>query len=235
MNVIHFILRSSLAFLVLLALTRLMGKKHISQLTFFDYITGISIGSIAAVVSIDKSVNIVDGLVGLAVWAGLTILLGYISLAPGPVRKIIDGEPTVVIQNGRILERNMKRMYYNMDDLLMQLRNEGVFEVGEVEFAIMEPNGKLSVLKKSQYEEVTPKDLHLDTSYKGVPSELVVDGQVLEQNLVQNNLTREWLEDQLRRRGIGDTKNVVLALLHTDGSLYVDTTNDPGYQQQIED
>lgn len=130
----------------------------------------------------------------------------------------------------------MKKLRYNLDDLMMQLREQGVFDLSEVEFAILETDGKLSVLKKSQYQPVKPRDLNINTRYVGLSSEIIRDGQIVEQNLKQNNLTHEWLYNELAKQNIKNIRNIVLATLSTDGNLYIDVKNDNhSYIQEIED
>ena len=118
----------------------------------------------------------------------------------------------------------------------MQLREQGVFDFGEVEFAVLEPHGKLSVLKKSQHLPITPRDLNLSSNYKGMATEMIKDGDILEQNLVQNNLSREWLTQELKKRNIFNINEIIYAALNSDGSLYIDLKNDQlQYVQKVED
>ncbi len=227
--------KSILVFVILMVLTRLIGKKLLSQLTFFDFVIGITIGTIsgAYVVIMVKGMWVLLSPIILTI---LTLFLGLISVKHLGFRKLLEGEPAIVIQNGKILEKNLLRFRYHLDDLEMQLREQGVFDFGEVEFAILEPHGKLSVLKKSQYTPVTPRDLNLATKYKGMATEMIKDGDILEQNLIQNNLTREWLMQELRKRNISDLNEVIYAALNTDGSLYIDQKKDNlHYVQKVED
>ena len=120
----------------------------------------------------------------------------------------------------------MKKLIYHVDDLMMQLRDKNVFNIADVEFAISEPNGKLSVLLKSQKRPVTPHDLQLSTTYEGVPSEMISDGIVIMQNLKQNNLTEEWLYGELEKQGINSVKEVFYASLDSNGHLYIDKKQD---------
>ncbi|MGI6082643.1 MAG: DUF421 domain-containing protein, partial [Limnochordia bacterium] len=177
------ILRSSLSFLSLLIMTRAMGKKLIAHLTFFEYAAGITIGSIAASISVDLSVETMPALVGLLTWSLWVIVLGLVTRYSRPLRRIIDGEPTVIIQNGRILKENLRQLNFHVDDLRMQLRQMAVFRLSDVEFALLEPNGSLSVLKKSQLQPLTPADVCIATEYKGLPVELVVEGRTVDNNL----------------------------------------------------
>lgn len=166
----------------------------------------------------------------------LTVLFAFLSLKSLGFRKLVEGEPVIVIQNGKILEKNLLKLRYHSDDLEMQLREKGVFNFNEVEFAVLEPHGKLSVLKKTQHLPVTPQDLNLATKYKGMATEIIKDGDILEQNLVQNHLSREWLIQELKKRNINDPSQISYAALNTDGSLYIDVKNDNlQYIQEVED
>lgn len=220
--------KSLLAYFFLLVLARFMGRKFVNRMTVFDFVVSIMIGTITATY---VTKNIADAwvLVSPAVLAAAAVATSLLTLKSPPARKIIEGEPVVIVQNGRVLENNMRRLRYNLDDLMMQLRDRDIFDIGELEFAVMEPNGKLSVLKKSQHLPLTPQDLGLPTGYKGLASEIVKDGAVVEQNLKQNNLDFPWLYGELRKKGVEDISDVLLADLQTDGTLYVDLRKDrPG-------
>lgn len=227
--------KSALVFVMLMVLTRVIGKKLLSQLTFFDFVIGITIGTIggAYVVVMVKGMWVLLSPIILTV---LTFLFGLISLKHLGFRKLIEGEPVVVIQNGKLFEKNMAKLRYHIDDLEMQLREKGIFNFGEVEFAVLEPHGQLSVLKKSQNLPVTPQDLGIHTKYKGMATELIKDGDLLKQNLSQNNLSEKWLFDELKKQNITNLSEVIYAALNTDGALFIDKKNDnPDYIQKIED
>ena len=220
------LLRSLLTFAGLLFLTHLMGRKQLSQITFFDYIVGITIGSIAASIAVDRSIGVIDGIIATVVWAAMPIIIGYVAVKNIFFRRFVDGEPKVVIKNGVIINKNMLREKYNTGDLLMQLREKGVFDITEVEFAVLEPDGELSVLKKSQYNPVTPGDMNISTAYKGLMTELVIDGRIISQHLQIIGKDTEWLKQQLISRNINNMKDVIFAGLQTDGQLYISVKND---------
>lgn len=227
--------KSLIIFVLLIILSRVIGRKLLSQMSFFDFVTAITIGTIsgAYVVTTIKGLAV---LVSPVVLTLATVAVGYLTLTNLRFRKLIEGEPVVVIQNGQIMEKNMKRLRYHLDDLEMQLRVNKIFNLGEVEFAVLEPHGQLSVLKKSQYATVTPKDLGLSTQYKGLASEIIKDGQLLEKNLIENHLSREWLSQELQKLNINDMSDVFCAALNTDGTLYVDQYRDVlPYVQEVED
>ncbi|NLW59790.1 MAG: DUF421 domain-containing protein [Firmicutes bacterium] len=220
--------RGIIAFFILLIFARLLGKQQVSELTFFDYILGITIGSIAATLTTDLSSRAWPHWVGLATWTAAVWFLQWVSLRSRAVAKYINGEPVILIMNGQIMEKNLKKMRYTLDDLLIQLRHRGIFDLKEVEFALLETTGQLSVLKKSQYAPVTPHDLKIPTKYKGLSTELIYDGKVIDINLKRFNLDRAWLEQQLKAQGIQSPREVFLALLNTEGELYVNRYQDQG-------
>lgn len=223
---IEIVLRSVITFLGLLCLALLMGRKQLSQITFFDYVVGITIGSIAAVIVVDRTVSIIDGTIALVLWSILPIIFGYISIKSIRFRMLVDGEPKIVIQNGVIMNKNMLKEKYNMGDLLMQLRDKGVFDIAEVDFAILEPNGKLSVLKKPQHNTVTLKDMNMNADYKGIMTELIIDGRVIKKHLESIGKDSEWLQAQLDKRHIDCIESVVFAGVQSDGRLYMSLRNE---------
>ncbi len=220
------LLRTGIAFIILLIAARILGKQTIAQMTYFDFIASITLGAMGAGISFFLSLNPLNILLSLGFFTGITWLTAYISLKNRAARKILAGEPTVVIQNGKILEHNMAKMRYCLDNLNHQLRKKSIFDISQVEFAVIEPNGELSVLSKSQYRPLNPADLKITTKYQGLAIELIMDGQVIEKNLQENNLSKEWLATTLSQYGITDLKNVAYACLSTNGTLYFDKYND---------
>lgn len=220
------IVRALIAFFTLLIFTRLLGKQQMSQLTFFDYVLGITVGSIAASLTIELTYDPWPIWVGLVTWILAVLALQLITVKWRYASKYIDGEPAVVIMNGKIMEAAMKKLRYRICDLTEQLRDKDVFDISQVEFAILEVSGKLTVLKKPQYQPVTPKDLNLKTKYSGIGTELIYDGVIVDQNLKQVHKDRKWLYKELKRLGINNESEVFFATLETTGKLYVDRYRD---------
>lgn len=230
------LIRSAGAFAGVVLITRMVGKSQVGQLTISDWVNGIVIGSIAAALAVDLKTGAGYYVFSLFIFTVLTIAAQWFGLKYRPAHKMLNDEPTVVVHNGKILERNMERMRYTVDDLTSQLRQKNAFNIADVEFAIAEPNGELSVLLKSQKAPLTPADLNIPTSYQGVPSELVADGVIIKQNLKQNNLTEDWLLGELQKQGVQSLKDVLYAGLDTGGNLYVDKRQDQmDYIQDITD
>lgn len=223
----HVSLRTLLGFFILLLLTRFLGKKQLSHMTLFTYITGIALGNIAGEMVLNREIKVIEGITGLMIWSLLTFGVEYLSLKSSKVRVLLDGEPTIVIKNGKILEKAMASSKLNMDDLSMLLRDKNVFSVREVDYAILEPNGKLSVLKKQEEENVTKKDLQIPLKQRlYLPSELIVDGKIVKKNLIELKLKQDWLEQQIKISGVHSIGEVFFAELQSDGSVYVDQKTD---------
>ncbi|WP_315074700.1 DUF421 domain-containing protein [uncultured Clostridium sp.] len=220
------LVRSIIAFFSLLIFAKLLGKQQISQLTFFDYALGITIGSIAATLTTDLSSRAWPHFVGLFAWALLGYLMEYITEKWRYVAKYIEGEPAIVIMNGKIMEDVLRKMRYTAADIMALLRNKDVFDLSQVDFAIIEPNGQLSVLKKPDYEPLTPKDMNIVKAPSGISTELIYDGVLINENLRQLNKTEKWLTDQLKMNEVKDISEVFLATLTPSGSLYIDKYED---------
>jgi uncharacterized membrane protein YcaP (DUF421 family) len=218
--------RSIIGFFTLLIFAKILGKQQISQLTFFDYVLGITIGSIAANLATDLSSRAWPHWIGLLSWAALGYLMELITLKWRYAAKYIEGEPTIVIMNGKIMENALRKMKFRVSDIMELLRNKDVFDLNEVDFAIIEPNGQLSLLKKPENEPLTAKDMNITKKSSGISTELIYDGILIEENLRQLNKDKKWIISQLKSMGIKDISEVFLATLNPAGSFYVDKYKD---------
>lgn len=220
------ILRSALSFFSILILARIIGKKQLGHLTFFHYITGITIGSIAAEISVQKKTVFWDGLLSLACWTFLTLLVSYIALKSTKIRQLVDDRPTIIIQNGTIIESGLKKARLHTDEVAMLLREQGIFSFDEVLYAVFETNGELSVLKKPAKSPSTKQDVKADVSIPPyMPTIVITNGKINEQNLKELDLTEEWLMNKLKKKKIKDVENVYFAQVLENGSLYVSSKN----------
>ncbi len=213
--------RSLESFVFVLALLRLTGRKSLSQLNYFDYFTVSIMGSLFSNYITDPAQSPEILLAPVAIVAA-DLLADRIAIKSRSARKLLEGKPVIFIKNGKIIEKNISKMHYNVAEVLAALRYKGIYNLSDVEFAVLEIDGSISVLKKSQHRPVTPKDLNIPTQYEGLSSIVVSDGKVLPENLRKNNLNNGWLENKLKEQGVNDISRVFLASLATDGSLYVD-------------
>ena len=219
------LLRTILAVLLLLLIPKILGKQTLSNMTFHDFVTGITLGAIAANLAFNKDLKSPYLILSIVVFTLTSLLLSYIALKSRKMRNWISGSPTVLIEGGKILEENMRKIRYTMDTLDQSLRENGIFDIEEVEFAILEDNGVVSILKKEAYQYVTKKDLKLQLSSQSFPVELIMDGRIMERNLHNNGLTKEWLENELRRKG-KHVSEVFYAVRGTNQQIVLDLYTD---------
>lgn len=216
------VLDSIIAALVLFFLTKLMGKKQISQLSIFDYIVGISIGSIAAATAVDRTISVVDGVTSMVVWAVFPITFSLISRRSIKGRKFLDGTPTILIQNGKIVERNLNSVQFTVNDLLEELRIKDVFNIEDVEFAILETGGKLSVLKKAAAQTPTVSQLNLPVNYQGLTANVILDGKIIYDSLESIGFDENRLMSDLLKINVTSVSDVLLGCYDSSGKLYID-------------
>lgn len=217
----QWVARTVVMFLWLLLATKLMGQRELGRAAVFDVIVAITIGGIAAGTLYNPRVRLGGALVSTATLTALDILLALISLKSARLRRLIEGEPSVIIQNGHIRRKTMRRLRVSLDTVMEGLRRKGVPNLSDVEFAIIEPGGDLNVIPKSQVRPLTPADLGISTDYEGLPVLLIEDGHLLEINLRRCGLSTEWLTDRLREQGVEETSQVMAAMLDTKGRLFV--------------
>lgn len=219
--IINTSVKSLVAVTILFLTTRVIGKKHIAHLTFFDYVVGIAVGSIAGALSTDSHITFPEGITALVVWTAVALLVAIVSMKSLKARHLFDSKPAIFIENGRIITENLKKEKININDLLEELRVKGVFNPADVEFAVMETGGNVSILLKSQKRPVTPSDLKVPTHYQGLSTNLVIDGELIKENLEYVGLDEKWLNNELAKSNIASYKDILLASLDTEGGLYI--------------
>lgn len=220
------LIRSSCAFFAILILARIIGKKQVSQLTFFHYVTGITFGSIAAEISAQVETPFLDGLVSLVWWTVLTVAVSYISFRSKKARILFDDKPTIVIRNGVILNNELRKARLHTDELAMMLREQSIFSFDEVLYAVFETNGELSVLKKPLARTATKEDVSVSApAPQYLPMEVITDGQIIKQNLSDLQLTEDWLVKKLSKKNIHDITQVYYVQVLENGSLYISIKN----------
>lgn len=219
---LNIFLRGLLAIIFLLGATKLLTKRNLSHITYFDSVAASLLGTISGNLAFNLKVNILNFIFSIILVTVIISFISYGSLKSTAFRRFIAGEPTIIIDNGKILEKNMEKLKYSFDYLNQQLRQQGVFDISQVDFAILEASGNLSVKLKSQNEPLTPRDINLSVENEGLATELILDGKVIDKNLKIRNLSIEWLMDELNKKGAKDICEVAFAALATNGNLYVD-------------
>lgn len=221
----NILLRSIVLVFTLFTLTKWLGKKHLSQLSIFDYINGFVLAGIAAIITINKDANFWHGIMALLVWFIIPFTIDYISIKSKVVRNFVQGKSTVVIQDGKVMEDNLKKEGFSTDDLLQHLRAESIFQVADVEFALIEPTGRLSVLLKTENQSLTAKDLNIKLAPQKEPQTVIMDGKILLEPLANLNLNPAWLHTELEKLNV-TIENVFLGQADSDGQLTVDLYDD---------
>ena len=223
------IIRTLITLLTLLIITRILGRRTLSELTFYDFVVGLILGNIGAAIITD-GFSIREGIIALVVAALWALTMNVLSLKFIPARKMIEAEPLLVINGGKILEGNLQKRYYNINDLLEMLREQEIFDPNQVEKALIESDGQLSVLKKPEYQSPAMKDLNNPGGQTPVSrltgTEVIIDGKVIEQGLAKSGLTLQKLELQLLSLGIKNVEDVMLAMFTPEGNLYIDKKSD---------
>ncbi|WP_088831455.1 DUF421 domain-containing protein [Paenibacillus tyrfis] len=221
----HIFFRALLTIAILFLMTRILGKKQISQLTFFEYITGITLGEVAGFMSTDVEANYMHGFIALLLWFAVPLLLEMLTLKSKRLRDWFEGKGTVFIKEGKILEDNLKKERYTADELLEQLRAKSVFNVADVEFAMLEPSGEVSVLLKKENQPLTAKHLGIKTAPERESQAVIIDGNIMDEPLATAGLSREWLLTELEKIGV-TLENVFLGQVDAYGGLHVDLYDD---------
>lgn len=218
-------LRALGAIVVMFIFTRILGKRQISQLTFFEYITGITIGDLAGFISTDIQANYLHGLSAMLVWFIVPYTIEWWMLKNRRLRITFEGNERVFIKKGKILEDNLRKERFTADELLEQLRTKNVFDVNEIEYAVLEASGSLSVLLKPEYRPLTPKHLQIPVPREREPQAIIMDGEIIDDGLRNTGYTREWLQTELDKLGLTQ-ENVFLAQVDSFGQIYVDVYDD---------
>ena len=221
LSAFQWVLRGLVMFFWLLIVTKVMGQRQVARMTLFDFIASITMGGLLSGPLFFPKVALKGALINITLLGLLNLALSYLSLKNAKLRRVVQDEPIVLVQNGQLLEKMMSKTRFNLDDLMTQLRLKNVTDISDVEFAILESSGELSVILKSQARPVTPADLRLDTDYEGMPTVLIEDGNIIEDNLQRNNLSAAWLLVQLENQGVQDVNTVMAAILDTKGRLFV--------------
>jgi len=207
-HISEIILRVSLGFAILLILVRIIGNKQLGQLNVFTYISGIVIGSMVGDIILHSDIAFWPSMTGVMLWVALAICVELASLKSIKVRELLDGQPIILIKKGKILYPSLKKERLNVDDLTMMLRTNNVFSIADVEYAILEPNGDLSVLQKQNAK-------------KYLPTVIISEGKVITKNLRELNLTEEWLDNALCDLGLDNKTDILYAEVKSDGQLHV--------------
>ena len=213
--------RTILILIILFILTKCMGKKQVSQMNIFDYLIGITIGSIAADISLDIEKNIIAGTISLIIYGLSGVLVTYLSLKSIRLRRLFLGVPTILIDNGKILKNSLRKEGIDINDLQEEARQSGYFDLSKINYAILETTGKISFLPYIKEEPVTKKDMKIKAINESLCANIIIDGIILENNLINMKKDESWLNKELKKNGYKDYKNIMLLTLDNNEKIMI--------------
>ena len=218
MEIIQVILTSLLSVAVLFIIAKIMGHKQIAQLDFFDYISGITIGSVAAELATELE-SPWKPLIAMVVYGGISFILSLVTNKMPRMRKYINGTPTIIMNNGKLYRKNLKKAKLDLSEFMMMCRELGYFNLNDIQTAIFEHNGKLTVLPVSNKRPANPADMNLAPKAEHIFTEVIMDGRILEGNLKRMGLDTIWLKRQLEAQGYHKAEEVFLGVCDDNNTL----------------
>lgn len=213
-------IRTIILYTIVIVSMRIMGKRQIGELQPFELAIAIMISDLATVPMQNTGVPLLHGIIPILTMLSIQITISFISLKSTRARNIICGKPSVLISAGKINEEVFQTELYTLNDLLEQLRSKDIYNIADVEYAILESNGQLSVVPKAAKRNVTPEDLNLSVKYEAPAIELIIDGDLIKDNLRNTNMDKSMLEAELNKLGIKRIKDVLFASIDCDGKLF---------------
>lgn len=219
MEVIKVILASVFSAGILFFIAKAIGHKQVAQLEFFDYITGITIGSIAAELATTLDKPWWKPTISMLVFGFITVALSFLTRKFPRSRKLINGTPTIIMNDGKLYRKNMKKSKLELSEFLILCRQEGYFNLNDIQTAVYEYNGKLSILPVSTKRPLNPEDMELDPKPEHIGTEIIMDGRIMDDNLKRKGLNKEWLKKELENQGYKSAKEIFLGICYDENKL----------------
>lgn len=221
--------RALISLFTLFIVTKIVGKKQVSELSLFDYVIGISIGNFAAEMTINLESNELNGIWAVILFGLVAYLVSWIALKSVSFRRFMMGKPTIIIQDGKILKKNMQKVRLDINELLEECRIKGFFDISEISFGIMEVNGEMSFLPKAKYKPITTGDMNINSSQEQLLANIIIDGKIMHKNLKLINKDSEWLVNKLKEHGHENINNIFLCTSDISGNIKI---YEPNYDVQ---
>jgi len=209
-------IRTIIIAIIIFLLTKFLGKKQISQLSFFDYIVGITIGSTVADIALDIEKNFFGGVVSMLIFVMIDYFISMVTMRNIKARRFLIGVPTVLVEKGKIIESGLKKCKLDVNELLAEARVEGYFDLDEIDYALMEINGAISFLPKEKEKPVTKKDLKVKLDKSGLTVNAIIDGEYMPNNMKAIGKDKNWLDHELKVQGYEDYDDILLATIDTN-------------------
>lgn len=218
--------RALISLFTLFIVTKILGKKQVSELSLFDYVIGISIGNFAAEMTINIDSEEINGILAVIIFGIVAYFVSWITMKSMFLRRLFIGTPTIIIQNGKLLKKNMKKVRLDINDLLEECRIKGYFDLSTIAFGIMEVNGEMSFLPKSNYKMLTPLDMKVIPEKERLLANVIIDGKFMYNNLKLMNKDDKWLLKRLKKEGYDKIDDILLCTLDSSEKITVYDNND---------
>ena len=215
------LIKGYLSLIFLFLVIKLLGKKQVSQLNVFDYVIGISLGNIAAEMTINSDISIINGLFAMIIYGSCSLLVSFITSKSIVARRIISGVPIVLIENGKISKEQLRKVKIDINDLLQDAREDGIFDITEVDYAIMEASGKVTFLLKEEYEPIVKSDMNIESVNLGLTANLIMDGNIMYNNLKAFGKDEKWLIKKIREQGYDNINDIFLLVCNNSGNVSI--------------
>ncbi|MEE0968292.1 MAG: DUF421 domain-containing protein [Clostridia bacterium] len=225
MEIIKVILTALLSVGALFIIAKIMGHKQVAQLDFFDYVSGITIGSIGAELATELEAP-EKPLIALAIYGLTSLTLNLLTHKIPHTRKYINGTPTILMNSGKLYRANLKKAKLDLSEFMLLCREQGYFDLDEIQTAVFEHNGKLSILPKAANRPATPEDLGITVKSANIGVEVIMDGRVMGENLSRMGLNDKWLKNQLKLQGHKDANEIFLGVYHPEEDKLILYTNE---------
>ena len=217
MDIIKVTLTALLSVAALFIITKIMGHKQVAQLDFFDYVSGITIGSIGAELATELEAPY-KPLIALGIYGLASLVLNFVSHKIPRTRKYINGTPTILMNGGRLYRKNLSKAKLDLSEFMLLCREQGYFDLEEIQLAVFEHNGRLSVLPKAANRPATPEDLNITARATHIGVEIIMDGRIIGDNILRAGKSEEWLKDQLKLQGYQSAKEILLAIYRPENN-----------------
>ena len=221
MDLLQVIYRGIISLIILFLVTKILGKKQVSEMGVFDYVIGISIGNFAAEMTINFETSEVNGVFAVFLFGLVSYLVSYLSLKNVYLRRFFMGKPTVIISRGKISKINMKKANLDINEVLEEARINGYFDLKEIEYAVLETNGHISFLPYAKYKPITSNDMNIESTSSGLCANVIIDGNIMRHNLTNLGLDNNWLEHNLELLGYKDINKIFLCTIDSNKKLSV--------------
>ena len=220
-EVVSVTIRAFLSLVTLFLVTKMLGKKQVSQLSLFDYVIGISIGNFAAEMTINLETSEVNGILAVVLFGVFAYTISYLTTKSICLRRFFQGTPTIIVEKGKILENNMRKIKLDINDLLEELRSKGYFSLNEVDYVIMEVSGDVSILPKAKYKPLTPNDMNTTVEDSYLECIAIIDGKIMKNNLKDIHKNEYWLKKEIRRQKNVDISKILLCTIDNKSQINI--------------